>query len=239
MWLCSNRAMQFGPSSAGSAWARWRPGRELRRGPSAAVITARHRLDRALSGAVPCLHERHVAADAEPEHDELRQRPGDEFTEHRGHATIVPRRATRCKPGMQKPKRICTRAGCRGIVVGNVCSICGPRAAPHDRRGSASSRGYDRAWQRRREQFLAGHPLCEVCKLRGLIRAATIAHHVDAVSEGHAVLAEDEDLVAVCSQACHNLIESVGHRCAKCFGGGERIVLLRGRGGRFQCLRPR
>jgi 5-methylcytosine-specific restriction protein A len=111
---------------------------------------------------------------------------------------------------MEKPKRVCMRPGCRGLVAGGVCSQCGPRAKPRDRRPSAASRGYGRPWQRRQTQFLADHPLCEVCKLRGIIRASRIVHHVRRVSEGNEVLAEDRDLVAVCSQACHDRIEPLG-----------------------------
>jgi 5-methylcytosine-specific restriction enzyme A len=111
---------------------------------------------------------------------------------------------------MEKPKRICSRPGCRGIVSGDVCSICGPRRVAPDRRIPAAARGYDRAWQSRREQFLASHPLCEVCGARGWIRPARIAHHIEAVSGGHEVIVDDEQLVAVCSQACHDLIEPLG-----------------------------
>ncbi len=112
---------------------------------------------------------------------------------------------------MNKPKRVCARPGCRGVVTGDVCSRCGPRRPRPDRRPSAAARGYNRAWQRRAAQYLAAHPLCQVCELRGMIRGARIVHHVDRVSEGHDVLAEDARLVGVCSQLCHDLIEPFGH----------------------------
>jgi hypothetical protein len=37
-----------------------------------------------------------------------------------------------------------------------------------------------------------------------------MTHHVDPVAEGNPVLADDERLVAICSQACHDLIEPLG-----------------------------
>jgi hypothetical protein len=71
----------------------------------------------------------------------------------------------------------------------------------------------------RQSQYLAEHPLCQVCELRGLTRAARIVHHIDRVSEGNEVLADDDRLVGVCSQLCHDLIEP--------FGAGWRAALAR------------
>jgi 5-methylcytosine-specific restriction protein A len=46
------------------------------------------------------------------------------------------------------------------------------------RRGSASSRGYDRKWQAFRSAFLAEWPLCKACLDAGQLTPATIVDHV-------------------------------------------------------------
>lgn len=35
-----------------------------------------------------------------------------------------------------------------------------------DRRGSSAQRGYGYAWQKRRKDFIAAHPICEMCGRR-------------------------------------------------------------------------
>ena len=111
---------------------------------------------------------------------------------------------------MEAPKRRCSQPGCRGLVTGATCDVCGERRPRRDRRGSAASRGYDAAWRRRQAQHLAAHPLCEVCLVRGLTRAGRIVHHTRPVSAGNPVLVPSRYLVSCCSQACHDAIEPFG-----------------------------
>ena len=74
------------------------------------------------------------------------------------------------------PGKLCNRNGCRGIVRGRVCSVCGPRPAPgsgwkaNGQQGTRQERGYDAAWYRLRaaviqERKLAGGGVvvCEAC----------------------------------------------------------------------------
>ena len=80
-------------------------------------------------------------------------------------------------------KHLCAAPGCRGIVSAGVCSQCGPRARLADsRRGSATSRGYGRRWQRRRKAFLRSHPLCADCLEEQTVRGAIEVHHLDKVA---------------------------------------------------------
>jgi 5-methylcytosine-specific restriction protein A len=54
-----------------------------------------------------------------------------------------------------------------------------PRPIEREReRGSASARGYDRAWQRLRDQVLREEPLCRRCKFEDRVTAAVDVHHV-------------------------------------------------------------
>jgi len=47
-----------------------------------------------------------------------------------------------------------------------------------DRRRSSAKRGYDAAWRRLRDAYVAEHPECEDCLLRGLHTPAREVDHV-------------------------------------------------------------
>ncbi len=89
-----------------------------------------------------------------------------------------------------EPKRICP--GCRRnkCPKGELCDSCvakGKGKAQQKRydkrRGSASSRGYDRHWQKVRGQKLDRNPLCECdrCLCMERTRAANVVHHIKPV----------------------------------------------------------
>lgn len=77
-----------------------------------------------------------------------------------------------------------------------------PRSAPiagqpkrqryESRRGSAHSRGYDKAWQRGRERFLQAFPLCRACTLNDKTTAAYCVDHIEP-HKGNAVLFNRQD----------------------------------------------
>lgn len=81
---------------------------------------------------------------------------------------------------------------------------CGPA---HDTRVSARERGYTTAWDRVSAHYRRVHPLCEVCAARGVVRPATLVHHLDPVVQGGAVLTDESRLVSVCRD-CHPRIEA-------------------------------
>ena len=94
------------------------------------------------------------------------------------------------------PKRRCIRPGCAQYAP---CSI---HAAENDRqRGSASSRGYDRAWWRVRLAFLAEHPLCADCI--PTLTPAIEVHHVRKVADYPDRRLDWDNLRALC-KACHS-----------------------------------
>lgn len=106
----------------------------------------------------------------------------------------------------------CRRPGCAGIVVGGVCSRCGPLrrardAAIDERRGTAAERGYDARWQRVRLMFLRAHPLCQDCAEQGRVTEATDVHHVVAKRLGGTD--EESNLRALC-HSCHSKITAAG-----------------------------
>lgn len=75
---------------------------------------------------------------------------------------------------MSRPRaaRICTVRGCPEIVTG--ASRCPAHVAEADaRRGSSSSRGYDRAHQRARSVVLDRDPICVLCHAA----PSTVADH--------------------------------------------------------------
>jgi len=57
-----------------------------------------------------------------------------------------------------RPPRICPK--CRRTVPSGQRCQCTPKP---DNRPTATARGYDRAWHRIRDAFLAAHPTCAVC----------------------------------------------------------------------------
>jgi 5-methylcytosine-specific restriction protein A len=64
--------------------------------------------------------------------------------------------------------RLCGRNGCRGIVCGSVCSICGPKRQSErkpDHRASAYRRGYGgQNWEAlRKAVFIRDNYICQEC----------------------------------------------------------------------------
>ena len=92
------------------------------------------------------------------------------------------------------PARACGRAGCRGIIREDVCSVCGPRKRggwqDDAQRGTRHQRGYDAAWVALRRQFIlektleaaeSGKSLFPICELCGKTVEKTPEIHVDHV----------------------------------------------------------
>jgi len=106
----------------------------------------------------------------------------------------------------------CTYPGCaRGVQGG------GTRCSEHPyvnrfadkRRGSRQSRGYDAAWERRRERVLyRDHGLCQCCLKRDQVTIATEVDHIVNKAEARRLgwtneqIEADENLQAICNP-CH------------------------------------
>jgi len=109
-----------------------------------------------------------------------------------------------------KAKRLCGRPGCRGVVDGQRCSVCGDAGAgdrrrEYDgRRGSARARGYTRQWDTARLAFLRAHPLCAECARHGRVTAATVVDHVVPHEGDDRLFWAEENWEALC-RACHEV----------------------------------
>lgn len=79
------------------------------------------------------------------------------------------------------PKKPCPRCG--RLTTARYCErhqaeAEASRKVADERRGSASSRGYDRQWRKARSRYLAEHPLCVQCLAEGRVTSATIVDHI-------------------------------------------------------------
>lgn len=102
----------------------------------------------------------------------------------------------------QRAPLACRKPGCRGLVRGGVCSVCGPLRRHTDRdaeqrRGTTTERGYGTQWQKVRRNILMTHPLCTQCG-----QPADDVDHIIAISRGGAVL--DADNLQPLCRSCHN-----------------------------------
>jgi 5-methylcytosine-specific restriction enzyme A len=70
-------------------------------------------------------------------------------------------------------------------------------------RGSASKRGYDRAWQKVRVQHLQMEPLCRFCKAQGIVRAAEVVDHIQTVRDRPELRLDHANLRSLC-ESHHN-----------------------------------
>ncbi|NHO20409.1 HNH endonuclease [Acetobacter oeni] len=72
-----------------------------------------------------------------------------------------------------------------------------------ERRGSASSRGYDRKWRDFRSWFLRRHPLCLDCSGAGRLKPATEVHHIQKLRDAPERRLDEGNCMPLC-QACHS-----------------------------------
>jgi len=77
-------------------------------------------------------------------------------------------------------KRPCAHPGCNQLVIKPACYCEEHKKANNydSNRPNSYRRGYTKAWQRYRAQFLAEHPVCVACLRRGEISEATVVDHI-------------------------------------------------------------
>ena len=78
------------------------------------------------------------------------------------------------------------RGSCPNLIRGSErnCEICDPYVKAKNKRydkarGNSGERGYDSTWKKVRSLVLSDSPLCSMCEAEGVIRKATLVHHVD------------------------------------------------------------
>ena len=112
-----------------------------------------------------------------------------------------------------KPKRPCNNPGCPELTTERYCE---KHQKEYDqrvdqRRGSASSRGYDYKWQKARASYLKSHPLCVECLKNDKLTPAALVHHVKRIKDGGSVL-DHSNLMCLCVK-CHDKIHNEqGHK---------------------------
>lgn len=70
-------------------------------------------------------------------------------------------------------------------------------------RPSAARRGYNDRWRKARATYLQKHPLCEMCRKQGRVRAAVVVDHIKAHKGDSALFWDTSNWAALCSN-CHN-----------------------------------
>ena len=81
------------------------------------------------------------------------------------------------------PSRPCLKPGCNKLTK-NRDGFCDAHAdwyrkQADKRRGTAQERGYDGEWQKVRAAKKRADPLCERCKVKGIIKPMAVVHHVN------------------------------------------------------------
>jgi 5-methylcytosine-specific restriction protein A len=97
------------------------------------------------------------------------------------------------------PLRVCLAPGCPELTSERYCA---DHTRERDqRRGTATQRGYDARWRRRRLAYLREHPLCEHCLANGRATPATQVDHVVPLRSGGADAPSNYQ--ALCA-SCHS-----------------------------------
>ena len=81
---------------------------------------------------------------------------------------------------LKGPKRPCAHIGCNRLVTmpERYCPEHRAQHNPDANRPNSYRRGYTKAWQRYRIQYLAEHPVCVACLKRGELRETTVVDHI-------------------------------------------------------------
>lgn len=102
-----------------------------------------------------------------------------------------------------RPPRPCNWPGCPSLTRDRYCPRHAEERAQRERqrlsaRPSAAQRGYGRAWQRVRGEWLAAHPWCAACGAVG-----TEVHHIVRLADGGTH--HPSNLMTLCA-SCHHRV---------------------------------
>lgn len=101
------------------------------------------------------------------------------------------------------PDHPCAHPGCAALVPRGQ-KYCDEHRALHPGvPRSSSKRGYTSAWQKARQEYLNGHPLCVECAKRGVLTKATVVDHIHP-HRGDPVLFWDRDNWQPLCKPCHD-----------------------------------
>lgn len=101
-----------------------------------------------------------------------------------------------------RPRTPCRHSGCVKLIdSGKYCSEHLPMHPEVIR--SASKRGYNYKWRKKRIQFLKKHPLCERCKADGKYTEATVVDHIIPHRGDEKLMWDENNWQALC-KPCHD-----------------------------------
>lgn len=69
--------------------------------------------------------------------------------------------------------------------------------------GTAHERGYTYAWRKARKVFLQQHPLCVMCKARGVLTPSGVVDHIKPHRGDMKLFWDEANWQAICAP-CHN-----------------------------------
>lgn len=104
-----------------------------------------------------------------------------------------------------KPLKPCCFPRCFELTPHRYCEYH-RKKRQHDydqRRGSASSRGYDARWRRARSSFLKRNPVCVRCEQEGKVVAAIVVDHIKPHKGDRELFWDYSNWQALCT-SCHS-----------------------------------
>jgi len=128
------------------------------------------------------------------------------------------------------PLKLCGHAGCRTPAAGGRCPkhpAPKPRSGgwvkPDDKAGSASKRGYGRAWQAKRKYVMARDPICKVC-------GREPSSHVDHIVPKYMGGTDDYSNLRGIGRVCHGRKSSTeGHDAKRAAQAARGLPTANGR----------
>lgn len=106
----------------------------------------------------------------------------------------------------KRPKKPYSFPGCPRLTNGRYCEeherLMNARYNKYERPYKSGER-YGAEWRKIRNRYIKAHPLCEICRGRGLVVPATEVHHKIPLSRGGTH--DDENLMSLC-KSCHSRI---------------------------------
>ena len=106
----------------------------------------------------------------------------------------------------KRPRSPCRWNGCPQLTEESYCKEHKKlvnRLYNRWKRDKNTYKSYGKTWRKIRLQHINEHPLCEVCKQKGMLTPANEVHHIIPLSEGGTN--ETSNLMSLC-KSCHSRI---------------------------------
>jgi len=105
----------------------------------------------------------------------------------------------------RKPRKPCSFPGCPELTEDRYCDKHKKEVdSEYNRTSSHYKHLYNSSrWRRLRIQFIRVHPLCEVCKRKGVVNAAEIVDHIKPHQGNEGLFWNESNWQALC-KSCHD-----------------------------------